>query len=120
MTEKLFKELFSFLKECARIEIMSTAGRINIIGMVLSLILAIILSLPAILETLVRLIRPQVNVGVSLLQIFIAFGIFTIICAGMLGYLERGSSPKGDSEHAGKREPSEEPHADPDAEHMKP
>jgi hypothetical protein len=112
--EKLFKELFEFLKECARLEMMATAGRINLLGMVLSLILAVTLSLGPILEAVVHLIRPQVNVGVSVIQVFVIFCVFTIICAGMLGYLERGSAPRGNNENASRRPSAHARHTDPD------
>jgi len=92
---------------------MTTAGRINLLGMVLSLILAVTLSLGPILEALVHLIRPQVNVGVSVIQVFVVFCVFTIICSGMLGYLERRSPPNGDSEDASARPSAQGRHADP-------
>ena len=115
MTEKLFKELFSFLKDCAKIEVMSTAGRINLVGMVLSLILAVVLSLGPILEAIVRLIRPHASVGVSVLEVFVAFCLFTIVCSGMLGYLERGPARDDGKNAAGRQPSSKTQHSGPDA-----
>ena len=61
MKESLFKRLFSLVRYLARVEVTTTAGRINILGMLL---------------------------GAPMLQIFVAFLVFTLICAVMIGYLE--------------------------------
>jgi hypothetical protein len=94
MKEGIFAKLFSLVKDLANVECTTTAGRVNILGMVLSLMLAISLSLAPIFETLVRLVHPNVSIGTPLVQIFIIFCVFTLICAGMLGYLE---GPQGRS-----------------------
>jgi hypothetical protein len=88
MKESLFKELIGLVRHLANLEVTSTAGRINILGMILSLLLAISLSLAPIFETLIRLVHPNINIGAPLLQIFVAFCIFTVVCALMIGYLE--------------------------------
>jgi len=90
--ESLFKDLIDLVRHLANLEVTSTAGRINILGMVLSLLLAISLSLAPIFETLIRLVHPNISIGAPLLQLFIAFCVFTIICALMIGYLE---GPRG-------------------------
>jgi Co/Zn/Cd efflux system component len=76
----------------AELEATTTAGRTNILGMLLSLILAISLSLAPLFETLVRLIHPGEEMGAPLLQIFVAFLVFTLLCTGMLAYAEAGSA----------------------------
>jgi hypothetical protein len=90
--ESLFKDLIGLVRHLANLEATSTAGRINILGMVLSLLLAISLSLAPLFETLIRLVHPNISIGAPLLQLFIAFCIFTIICTLMIGYLE---GPRG-------------------------
>ncbi len=52
MKEGIFKKLFTLIRYLADIERTSAAGRINILGMTLSLILAISLSLTPAFETL--------------------------------------------------------------------
>lgn len=94
MKEGLFKQLASLVRYLAKIEVTSTAGRVNILGMVLSVILAISLSLAPLFETLVRLFHPNESVGAPLVQIFALFCIFTILCASMLAYLERSDKNK--------------------------
>jgi hypothetical protein len=86
--EGIFKDLLELIRHLANLEFTSTAGRINILGMILSLILAISLSLAPIFETLIQLVHPNVSVGAPLLPLFIIFCIFTTICALMIGYLE--------------------------------
>jgi hypothetical protein len=86
--EKLFKELFELVRYLAKIEATTTAGRVNILGMLFSLILTLGLSLPALLETIIRLIHPNAKVGTSLVQLLVAFSVFVLLCAGMLAYLE--------------------------------
>jgi len=93
--EGLFKELAGLVRHLANIEVTSTAGRINILGMVLSLILAISLSLAPVFETLIRLVHPNVSIGAPILELFTAFCLFTIICASMIGYLEGPRSDRG-------------------------
>ena len=111
MKEGLFKRLFSLVRYLAKLEATTTAGRINILGMLLSLILAISLSLAPLFETLVRLFRPGEEIGAPLLQIFVAFLIFTLLCTGMLAYAEGGAVQKSPSENnsnppANKTKPS--------------
>jgi hypothetical protein len=86
--EKLFKELFELIRYLAKVEATTTAGRVNILGMLFSLILTLGLSLPALLETIIRLIHPNAKVGTSLVQLLVAFSVFVLLCAGMLAYLE--------------------------------
>jgi hypothetical protein len=86
--EGILKEIVSLVRHLADLERTTTAGRINILGMVLSLILAISLSLAPIFETLIRLIRPNVKVGAPILELFVIFCLFTLICTMMIGYLE--------------------------------
>lgn len=81
---KLVRELF-------RAET-SAPGRINVLGMVLGAIVACALALPPIFEAIVKVFRPEVTLGVPLLQIFISFLLFVLLCAGGTAYLERGSS----------------------------
>jgi hypothetical protein len=73
MKESIFAKLFSLVKDLANVERTTTAGRVNILGMVLSLMLAISLSLAPIFETLVRLVHPNVSIGAPVMQIFIIF-----------------------------------------------
>ena len=77
MKEGIFKEIVSLVRHLADLERTTTAGRINILGMVLSLILAISLSLAPIFETLISLIRPNVKVGAPILELFVIFCLFT-------------------------------------------
>ncbi len=109
MKESLFKELVSLVRHLAKLEVTSTAGRINILGMILSLILAISLSLAPLFETLIRLVHPNIIIGAPLLQIFIGFCFFTLICALMIGYLE------GPRNNRAKPSSSEGPQNPPDA-----
>lgn len=95
MKEKIYKELFELVRYLAKIEVTTTAGRVNILGMLLSLILTLCLSLPALLETVIRIIHPKAQVGTSLVQLLIAFSVFVLICAGMLAYLEGPRSRAG-------------------------
>jgi len=92
MKEGIFKKLFTLIRYLADIERTSAAGRINILGMTLSLILAISLSLTPAFETLIRLIHPNIKISAPLLQIFIIFCLFTLVCASMVGYLD---GPRG-------------------------
>jgi hypothetical protein len=109
--EGLFKELAGLVRHLANIEVTSTSGRINILGMVLSLILAISLSLAPIFETLIRLVHPNVSIGAPILELFIAFCLFTIICASMIGYLE---GPRSDrARWASSERPQKPPDSDP-------
>jgi Co/Zn/Cd efflux system component len=87
--ESIFKQIASLVRDMIKEETTTTAGRINILGMVLSLILAVSLSLAPLFETLVRLFHPNESVGAPLVPIFVIFCLFTIICASMIGYLER-------------------------------
>lgn len=96
MKEGIFKQLVSLVRYLANLERTTTAGRINILGMLLSLILAISLSLAPLFETLVRLFRPNVEVGAPLVQIFVLFCFFTIICSSMIAYMERSRENKID------------------------
>jgi hypothetical protein len=73
-----------------RAEVTTTAGRVNALGMLLSLLLVVGLSLTPILEAVVRLIRPAVELHVPILQLFISFLSFTLLCTLLLGYLDRG------------------------------
>jgi hypothetical protein len=73
-----------------RAEVTTTAGRVNGLGMLLSLLLVVGLSLSPVLEALVRLIRPAVELHVPILQLFISFLCFTLLCTLLLGYLDRG------------------------------
>jgi len=86
--EGLLKELISLVRHLADLERTSTAGRVNILGMLLSLVLAVSLSLAPFFATLISLIRPNVSVGAPILELFVLFCLFTIICTLMLGYLE--------------------------------
>lgn len=97
MKESLFKQLFSLVRYLAKLEATTTAGRVNILGMLLSMILAISLSLAPLFETLVRLFRPGEDIGAPLLQIFVAFLFFTLLCTGMLAYAEGGARQKSPS-----------------------
>lgn len=111
MKEGLFKELAGLVRHLANIEVTSTSGRINILGMVLSLILAISLSLAPIFETLIRLVHPNVSIGAPILELFTAFCIFTIVCASMIGYLE---GPRSDAtKRASSERHQEHPGSDP-------
>lgn len=94
MKEGLFKELASLVRELAKTEVTSTAGRVNIIGLVLSVLLAISLSLAPLFETLVRLFHPNESVGAPLVEIFALFCVFTIMCASMIAYMERSRKDK--------------------------
>ena len=94
MKEGIFKQLVSVVRYLANLERTTTAGRINILGMLLSLILAISLSLAPLFETLVRLFRPGVDVGAPLIQIFAMFCVFTLICSSMIAYMERSGENK--------------------------
>ncbi len=106
--EGLFKELFALVRHLADLERTSTAGRINILGMILSLILAVSLSLAPIFETLIRLVHPNISIGAPLLPIFIAFCSFTVICALMIGYLDGPrDNPVKQVPPEGQREPSD-------------
>ncbi len=91
MKEGIFKQIVSLVRHLANLERTTTAGRINMLGMLLSLVLAISLSLAPLFETLVRLFRPNVDVGAPLVQIFVIFCFFTVICSSMIAYLERSS-----------------------------
>jgi hypothetical protein len=99
--ESIFKELIGLVRHLANLEVTSTAGRINILGMILSLLLAISLSLAPIFETLIRLVHPNISIGAPLLQVFIVFCIFTIICALMIGYLEGPRGNRGQEASSG-------------------
>src|ERR1022692_1132061 len=96
MKESVFEKLFSLVKDMAASETTTMPGRVNVLGMLLSLLLAISLSLAPIFETLVRLIHPNVTIGAPLVQIFVIFCIFTLMCAGMLAYLEGPRSNRAD------------------------
>jgi hypothetical protein len=88
MKKDFFKELRELILDLIRLEITTTAGKVNLLGMILAFILVIALSLPSWLEAAIRLIHPNVNVGTPVLEPLVAFLIFTLICTGMLGYLE--------------------------------
>lgn len=105
MIESLFKPLFSLVRYIMTLEGTTAAGRVNILGMLLSLILAISLSLAPIFETLIRLVHPNIEIGAPLLPVFVAFCLFTIACASMIGYLDgsyrsRTGQPEGKSSEA--------------------
>lgn len=109
MKESLFKELINLVRHLAKLEVTTTAGRINILGMILSLVLAISLSLAPLFETLIRLVHPNVSLGVPLLQIFVTFCIFTLICALMLGYLEGPTGRRAEQSSATKNQDPQKP-----------
>jgi hypothetical protein len=80
--------LTDLVVELFNAETTTTAGRINAVGMLLSVVLVTALSLTPLLEALVRLVRPQVHLGVPILQLFIGFWIFVLICTFLVHYLE--------------------------------
>src|SRR5580698_10673791 len=86
--KEILEQLIELAKRAIEREKDTTAGLVNLVGMVLSLILVIALSLPAFFEALIRIIHPDVRIGTPLLQLFIAFVALVIICTAMLGYLE--------------------------------
>ena len=94
MKESLFKQLFSLVRYLAKLEATTTAGRVNILGMLLSMILAISLSLAPLFETLVRLFRPGEDIGAPLLQIFVAFLFFHTSMHGDACVCRRGREAK--------------------------
>lgn len=108
------KKLYDLVRYLAQVEGTTTAGRVNMLGMLLSVILAISLSLGSIFETLVRLIHPNVVIGAPLVQIFVIFCVFTLICTGMLAYLEgprqvreKSKADEEDASSGGSPEPEQ-------------
>lgn len=85
----LLRELIEMVRHLVWVEIKTVAGRVNIIGMILGVILVLALSFPAAMEFMVRLVRPEVRFDVPILELLIAFLVFVLICSFMLVYIER-------------------------------
>lgn len=62
------------------------AGRVNLFGILLAFALIMIVALPPIFEAAIRLIRPEVEVSVLPLPLFVAFVVFVLLCALLLAY----------------------------------
>ncbi len=110
MKDGNYTKLITLVRHLADLERTTTAGRINILGMLLSVILAISLALAPIFETLVRLLHPKADVGAPIFELFVYFLAFVLICAVVIGYLEGpNSGAKGaDTDIKGRKSPKED------------
>jgi O-antigen/teichoic acid export membrane protein len=93
VTSGPLKVLADLISDLFRAETTTMAGRINALGMLLSIVVITALSLTPPIEALVRIVRPEARLpGVPLVQLFILFWIAVFICALMVHYLERHKS----------------------------
>ncbi len=88
MKSGLARILTDLVVELFKAETTTTAGRINALGMLLSVVVVTALSLTPALEAIVRIFRPEVRLGVPILQLFIAFWVFVLICTVLVHYLD--------------------------------
>jgi hypothetical protein len=86
--KEVLKSLLNSIGPLMRGETRTTPGRVNLVGMVLSVLLVVSLTLTSFFEAIVRIFRPQVKLGTPVLQLFIVFVVFTLGCAVMVAYLE--------------------------------
>lgn len=89
-TRAVKSDLRRLVEALARLEFDSDAGRLNLGFMLLSVILVAMTTVSPVLEALVRLVKPEFNVGVSWLQLFICWAVLMLMCIGMVGCLESG------------------------------
>lgn len=82
----LTKRLFEFLGQALKAE-NTPAGRTNLVAMVLALVAVIALSLAPVIELIVRLFRPEAEVGTPVLQILALFFCFMMACVVMVMFL---------------------------------
>jgi hypothetical protein len=85
----LAKILTDLIVELFKAETTTTAGRINVLGMLLSVVVVTALSLTPAFEAVVRIFRPEVRLGIPIFQLFIAFWVFVLICTILVYYLDR-------------------------------
>jgi hypothetical protein len=114
--KEALKGLFRSIGRLIHGEIATTPGRINLVGMTLSVFLVASMSLTPFFEAAVRILRPEVKLETPLLGLFITFAAFTLACAVMVAYLEPRTSdhetPAPEKATADKQQPEESRPAD--------
>jgi hypothetical protein len=70
----------------------SSAGRINMLGMVLATVATGLLAIPPVVDGIVHLIRPATPTE-SPVAIIVVLVVFFLICAFGLAWLDRGRTP---------------------------
>ena len=66
----------------------STAGRTNIVGMILSLVASGLLSLTESFQSIVRVFQPHYTNDFPIVQVFAMFLLFNFLCVMLLVILE--------------------------------
>ena len=80
------------IRDYFRHETTTHEGRLNFTLMLISLLLALLLSVPPWLDAVVRVFRPENDVGSDLpliLGFFLFFNIMCVVVVGMLGQARR-------------------------------
>lgn len=75
-------------------EIGTDAGRVNLIGMILSLVASGLAGSVAVFESLVRVFRPEYTSGQPWAELFVCFLLFQVVCVSLLGALELARSKR--------------------------
>jgi hypothetical protein len=101
MKSGLFRELLSLVRHLIDLEVSTSAGRVNILGMTFAVLLAGWLSLTSVFDDLVHLFHPHTTITAPILPLFAFFAIFVVTCVLMIGYLE--ARPGVASSRAGAR-----------------
>lgn len=87
--EQFLSRLFRFFSKAIEAET-TRAGRVNLYGMMLGFLVVVTVSVAPILEALVKLLRPEAELGVPLLPVILVFFVFMFACVFMLVWLEEG------------------------------
>jgi cytochrome c biogenesis factor len=88
LVKKIITELLGLLRELAKLEAKTEAGRHNFAVMIASLLFVALTTASPILEAFVRIFKDNYSTGLPWLQVFMGWAILNLACVLLLGTLE--------------------------------
>jgi len=78
-----------WIGDALRTEVGTTAGRVNLIGMLLVFLASGLAGPIGLLEAIVRVFNPNYTAGQPWLWLLVVFAVFSLMCVWIVGYLEK-------------------------------